>query len=107
MGMELVDAKILWVSAEREPQVREALDRIAALSVDTVSSGVECCIAMRESFYCAIVASFPLPDCTPDELLAEIQRVDPSTPVLIRHAGATFSVPVRLAKAGAHPSFGP
>ena len=106
MGMELVEAKILWVSAESEPHVREALERIEALSVDTVSSGVECCSAMRESFYCAIVASFPLPDCTPDELLAEIQRVDPSAPVLIRDAAGTFSGAVRLTKAGADPFFG-
>ena len=104
--MELVEAKILWVSAESEPHVREALDRIEALSVFTVSSGVECCSAMRESFYCAIVASFPLPDCTADELLAEIQSVDPSTPVLIRDAAGTISSAVRLAKAGADPFFG-
>ena len=104
--MELVEAKILWVSAGNEPQVREALDRIEGLSVDSVSSEMECCSAMRESFYCAIVANFPLPDCTPDELLAEIQSVDPAAPVLIRDAAGTFSGAVRLAKAGAAPFFG-
>ena len=104
--MELKEAKILWVSAESEPQVREAFDRIDAVSVVTVASGLECCRAMRESFYCAIVASFPLPDCTADELLAEIQSVDPSTPVLIRDAAGTISAAVRLTKAGADPFFG-
>jgi len=111
MGMDVVEAdfdkaKILWVRAKEEPQVREALGRIGALAVDTVSSGVECCQAMREVFYCAIVASFPLPDCTSDELLEEIRQADPSAPVLIRDAAGTFSGAVRLTKAGAEPFFG-
>jgi DNA-binding NtrC family response regulator len=104
--MELEEARILLVTASGEPQVREALDRIGALAVDTVASGAECCQAMRESFYCAIVACFPLPDCTADEVLEQIRQTDRSAPVLIRDAAGTFSSAVRLTKAGAEPFFG-
>jgi DNA-binding NtrC family response regulator len=99
-------AKILWVSSTSEPQLRELLDGIEAISVETASSGQECCGALRASSYCAIVANFPLPDCTPDELLGEIKRFDPSLPVVIRDAAGTFADAVRLTKGGADDYFG-
>src|ERR1700724_608987 len=99
-------AKILWVSSTSEPQHRELLDGIEAISVEAASSGQECCSALRASSYCAIVANFPLPDCTPDELLVEIKRIDPSLPVLIRDAAGTFADAVRLTRAGADDYFG-
>jgi DNA-binding NtrC family response regulator len=99
-------AKILWVSSTSEPQLRGLLDGIEAISVEAASSGQECCSALRGSSYCAAVANFPLPDCTPDELLGEIKRIDPWLPVLIRDATGTFADAVRLTKAGADDYFG-
>ena len=99
-------AKILWVSSTSEPQLRGLLDGIETISVQSASSGQECCAALRASSWCAIVANFPLPDCTPDELLGEIKRIDPSLPVVIRDAAGTFADAVRLTKAGADDFFG-
>jgi DNA-binding NtrC family response regulator len=100
------EAKILCVSDAPEPRILELLDRMEATSVDSVSNGTECCRTVRASSYSAIVANFPLPDCTPDELLAEIRRIDPSVPVLIRDPMGAVADAVRLTKAGAGHVFG-
>jgi DNA-binding NtrC family response regulator len=88
------EARILCVSAEPDARIEELLDRIGAASVARVSSGVECCQAAREASYIAIVANFPLPDCTPGELVMEIKRVDPGAAVLIRDStgGPDFDI---------------
>jgi DNA-binding NtrC family response regulator len=104
MSMSL--GKILWVSSEREPRIREVIEGIETISVNGVSSGLECCQALRASSFCAVVANFPLPDCTPEELLEEIRRIDPLLPVMIRDAAGTLSDAVRLTKAGADHFFG-
>jgi hypothetical protein len=70
------------------------------------ASSLECYEAVRTGSYCAIVAEFPLPGCSPDELLEEVQRVDSSLPVLIFDAQGGFSDVVRLTKAGAQHFFG-
>ena len=85
--MSFSESRILWVSADPEPRMQELLDRIGPLSVDRVSSGVECCQAVRMATYSTIVATFPLPDCMPDELLAELKRVGSSAVIVI---GAEF-----------------
>jgi DNA-binding NtrC family response regulator len=94
------------VSAEPEPRMQELLDRIGGTEVETASSGVECCQAVRASSYSVIVANFPLPDCTPDELLVEIKRGDPSVSVLIRDAAGGLLSAIRLTDAGADRVFG-
>ena len=99
-------AKILHVSSSGQPQFRELLDGIDSISLEAASSGQECCSALRAASYCAVLASFPLPDCTPDELLAEILHLDPALPVLIHDAAGTFADAVRLTKAGAEDYFG-
>src|SRR5580704_4576037 len=99
-------ARILWVSSTSEPQLRGLIDGIDAISVEAASSGQGCCSALRGSSYCAVVANFPLPDCTPDELLGEIKRIDPALPIVIRDAAGAFADAVRLTKAGADDYFG-
>jgi DNA-binding NtrC family response regulator len=99
-------AKILLASSTSEPQLQGLLDGIEGISVEAASSGQECCTALRASSYCAIIANFPLPDCTPDELLREIKRIDPALPVVIRDAAGTVADAVRLTKAGADDFFG-
>ena len=79
-------ANILLASSTSEPQLQGLLDGIEGISVEPASSGQECCGALRASSFCAIIANFPLPDCTPDELLREIKRIDPALPVVIRDA---------------------
>src|SRR6185295_9825944 len=94
------------VSAEPETRMQELLDRIGGTEVESASTGVECCQAVRASSYSVIVANFPLPDCTPDELLVEIKRLDPSACVLIRDAASGLLGAIRLTDAGAAHVFG-
>jgi len=96
----------LWVSANPESQVGEILRAMEGTPADHVASSLECYEAVRTGSYCAIVAEFPLPGCSPDELLEEVQRVDSSLPVLIFDAQGGFSDVVRLTKAGAQHFFG-
>jgi DNA-binding NtrC family response regulator len=104
MGMSL--AKVLWVSASDQPHIREVIEEIEEISVETAASGQACCNALRAASYCAVVANFPLPDCTPDELLGEIKQLDPALWVVIRDAAGTVADAVRLTKAGADDFFG-
>src|ERR1700716_2161912 len=103
MGMSL--AKILSVSNNGEPQLRGLLEGIESITVEAASSGQECCSALRAAPFCAVVASFPLPDCTPDELFTEIRRFDSTLPVVIHDAAGTFADAFRLTKAGADDYF--
>lgn len=98
--------KILWVSANHRSRVGDLLREMDSLSADVTSSGLECYRAIRDASYCAIVAEFPLPDCSPDELLEQVQQLEPSLPVLIHDAAGRISDVVRLTKAGAQHFFG-
>src|SRR5437016_2819501 len=100
------EGKILCVSAEAVSPVRELLSARANTPVDMAASGVECCQALRNGPYGVIVADFPLPDCSPEELLEEVQRMDSNLPVLIRDAAGGLRDAVRLVKAGARHYFG-
>jgi DNA-binding NtrC family response regulator len=106
MDALMPNARVLWVSSSNDDREPELLESLEGISVTIAASGQECCQAARASRYCAIVANLPLPDCTPDELLEEIQRIDPSTPLVIRDREGTFSDAVRLTKAGAEHYFG-
>src|SRR5579862_4363812 len=46
---------------------------------------------LRSAEYDALVAAFPLPECTPEELLEEAQRIDSGLPVAILDAGASVA----------------
>ena len=96
--------KLLWTSNEELPP--EQIEGLDGISLTIATTGQECCQAARASSYSAIVADFPLPDCSPDELLEEIKRIDPFLPVVIRDRVGTFSDAVRLTKAGAEDFFG-
>ena len=72
-SMEInTEGKILWVSANPESQVGEILRGMEGTPADHVASSLECYEAVRTGSYCAIVAEFPLPGCSPDELLEEV-----------------------------------
>jgi len=98
--------KILWVSANHQSRIGELLRRINTVPAELAASAAQCYQSIRNTSYCAIVADFPLPDCSPDELLEKVQRLDPSLPVLIHDAAGRFNDVVRLTKAGAQHFFG-
>jgi DNA-binding NtrC family response regulator len=104
--MVMSPAKILCASPESETELWNELAGLESVTMKAVSNGHECRQAALEDAYCAIVADFPLPDCTPDEFLADMKTLDPLLPVLIRHREGAVSDAVRLTKAGAEHFFG-
>ena len=54
-----------------------------------------------------VIASFPLAGWEAHELLEELQRENPSVPVIVRDSDGTFSDAVRLTKLGAFHFLGP
>ncbi len=98
--------KVLLVSADRDSPLQGLFAEMEGIVADSVASAIGCHEAIRAGTYTAIVAEFPLPDCSPDELLEEIQRVDSGLPVVIRDTGGRISDAVRLTKAGAQHVFG-
>lgn len=88
--------KLLWISALREPG--EA-GTAAGWATDfrQPEEGQE---ALRHDVYDAVVLDFPVPGWTPAELLEQVRRVTPDTPVFIRDPAAKLSDAVRLAHLG-------
>ena len=105
-GCVMSIARVLWVSSSNEESGPELLAGLAGVAVTLATSGQGCCEAARASSHCAVVASFPLPDCTPGELLEELKRIDPVALVVIRDREGTLADAVRLTKAGAEDFFG-
>ena len=99
------EPRILFVS-DSASSARGLVDQMKTISADFAPSGAECCQKLRTTSYYAIFADFPLPDCSPNELLEEVQRVDSTLPVLIRDASGTVRDAVRLMKSGAAHFFG-
>jgi DNA-binding NtrC family response regulator len=58
---------------------------------------------LHTSFYDAVIADFPLPGWTPGEFLAQVERMAPDTPVLIRQPNMTPGEALQLARLGAYP----
>ena len=56
---------------------------------------------LKTNDFDAIMLEFPLPHWTPGELLEQVQKLAPETPVLIRDPEATLSDALRLGRQGA------
>ena len=95
--------RIMWVSAcSGENDGRDALRAVRGVTVLEATSAGECLSHLRASPFDAVVARFPLPDWTPDELLEEIKRIDPSVHVLIADPRGGVADVVRWMKLGAY-----
>jgi DNA-binding NtrC family response regulator len=62
---------------------------------------------LTASTFDAIIVEFPATGWTPLELLGQVQRLAPDTPVLIRDPEMTAEEALRLARRGAYPVLGP
>ena len=94
-----MDAKrVLWVNAG----CASGAGRLPAAWRTTCLDPAEALNELKNNEFQAVVLEFPMPDWTPGELLVEVQRVAPQTPVLLRDPQATVSDAVRLARLGAY-----
>src|SRR3989442_4720168 len=92
-------ARILWVGRDEAPA-------LAGVLVESASSGAEGLARLRQCYYDAVLASFPLPDCGPEELLEEFKRAAPAVPFLVQDPAGKIADAVRLIKLGADYFFG-
>jgi DNA-binding NtrC family response regulator len=62
---------------------------------------------LKTNRFDAIILEFPAAGWTSQELLGQVQRLAPDTPILIRDSGMTAWDAFRFARLGAYPLFGP
>ncbi len=98
---------VLWVYADRlEPDDAVLLENLTGVSVelaDGVPAALHC---VKDPGLDTILASFPLLDWTPEEFLEQVQRIDPTLPVIVRDRAGSLGDAIRLTRLGAHHFFG-
>ncbi len=75
------------------------------IRLEVASSPAEALGRLRDCAYDAILAEFPLAQWSPDELLEEAKRIDPSVHFLVVQAGCGPQDAIRLVKLGAQHVF--
>jgi len=99
--------RALWVCSGDSVEDVNIIDCLGDLRLQTAAGGLECLSILKAVPCDAVIANFPLPDWTADELLEEVQRIDPMLPFLVRDRAGTLADAVRLTKLGAYHFFGP
>jgi DNA-binding NtrC family response regulator len=61
---------------------------------------------LTTTIFDAVILEFPASGWSPQELLGQVQRLAPDTPVVIHDPGMTAQDALRLARLGAYPLFG-
>lgn len=98
--------RLLWVSAEPPDLVCPLLSKaLAGCSCEVVAGPQDALSHLKATGADVILASFPLADWTPAELLEEIQRGDSRIPVLIHDPEGTADGAFRLGGMGAYHFF--
>ena len=95
--------RLLWVASQDAVLEAERFQNIATgFTVETAPSGWEGIERLAVASYDAVLASFPIPDWTPEEFLEEVQRIHALTPVIIREYSGSFRSAVHMTKLGAY-----
>ncbi len=98
--------RLLWVSVAPPDLESPLLSKaVIGCSCEVIAGPLDALSHLRTMGADVILASFPLADWTPAELLEEIQRVDSRTPVLIHDPEATAADAFRLGGMGAYYFF--
>ncbi len=103
MALRLLSIRSATEASRIDALVR-TLSQVGAEATDDVREGLH---ALKTSEFDAVLACFPFPDWEPGELLEELQRAAPLTPVILHDAEATLAGAVRLTKLGAFLCLGP
>jgi DNA-binding NtrC family response regulator len=94
---------LLWIGSGRleadELEWRRRLGDVARLTAAPFPEAVD---RLRDSGADLVLANFPIPDWTPEEVLERVRRVNSATPVIIRDPLLTSTAAVRLARLGAY-----
>ncbi len=100
--------KLLWIAP---PDVadgsRLGLDRLNLSAIDVTHDPLDGLRRMRDSVYAVLLATVPLRNWTPEELIEEAHRANSGVPVLVHFPEASVADAVRLTKLGALNVLGP
>jgi DNA-binding NtrC family response regulator len=86
-------------SLQHEESLFQALRGIRAIIAGSTWEGLE---LVKSSRFDAVLVSMPLDESSAAELLEQIRRIQPLTPVVIRDPRGTLADAVRLTKLGAY-----
>src|SRR5262245_5225644 len=95
------DAIVRIVVIGRCPDDRDILPEPKATSIQYAASIAEGLAFLRDTPFDALLAVFPLSECTPDQLLDHARRIDSSVVCWVRDPTAQLADAVRLLKRGA------
>ncbi len=93
--------RLLWITSPVAAGTEPLRSRLPGLASEQVSDGVAGIDALTNCSFDVVLADFPLPGWTPEDLLEELKRASTITPVVIRHRFGSVSDAVRLTKLGA------
>ena len=94
----ILTPKLLWIA----DQPGEIVNRILFATACVVNSAVDGLELLGTEDFDVVLVSLPLPDCSNAEgLLEELQRVQPSTPVVLHAPDASATETLRLLRLGA------
>ena len=85
--------------ADRLPHLLASLEGVR---VDIAASMTEAIAWLRSAACDAVLATFPMTDWSPEEVIEEVQRADAVAPVVIHQRAGLLSEAVRLTKLGAY-----
>jgi DNA-binding NtrC family response regulator len=86
----------LWIASQET-----RAEQLDGFDTDIASGGAEGLDRLRMLEYDLVLASFPLPEWTPEELLTEVQAVSVLLPVIIQDRQGNLADAVRFTKLGA------
>ncbi len=85
---------------------RRLTGSLAGVRLETAPGPLEALTHLKGARYDVILAHFPIPDWSAEELLEEVQRIDPLVPVIVHHPDGTLADAVRLTRLGAYHLLG-
>ena len=93
--------RLLWITSPAAADLEPLRSRLPGVSIEVVSDGLAGLNALRNCSYDVVLSDFPLAGWTAEELLEELKRASPATPVVIRHRAGSLDDAVRTTKLGA------
>jgi DNA-binding NtrC family response regulator len=93
--------RLLWIASPGAGGLDALGEDLASISVEAVADGLAGIDALRQSSYDVVLADFPLAGWGAEELVEELRRASPITPVVVRLGGGSVSEAARLTKLGA------
>ncbi len=82
--------RLLWIASPAASGPGPLHGGLPEISLEAAADGLTGLNALRHSSYDVALADFPLTGWTPEELLEELKRASPITPVVIRQRAGSF-----------------